>query len=401
MKKTLSLSILLSSILFGAGYQIPNHSINAQALATANVANAHGSDATYYNPANMVYNDKYHSIEITTSYVILEPVVYNSSDDNYDIESEKITTVIPSFHYVSQSLNDKGIRVGFSLLSPAGLTRKWKDMPASATSKKYMLKVLELNPTLAIPITPKLSIGLGFRYVMAKGEVDLDSGALYSLSMKGDGEAAGYNLALSYNPTKVLNISATYRSKISLRLDGDSDANFMGVPISSKGSIDAPIPANFIFAIAYKFSTKTTLEVTYDKTYWSTITETNFEFDNPTLEATLGKSTLKEWNDSVAYRVGLTQEVNSFTLMTGFAYSETASKDESYVTFSSPDTDFLTYSIGARYKLNESLEIGATALLARGEEREVSQVVSTGAELNGILRERDIYVFSFGMEYQF
>ena len=400
MKKTLSLSLLLSSLLYGAGYQIPNNSINAQALATANVANANGADAAYYNPANMVYNDKRDSIELSAAYVILEPISYDSSNNVFHIESEKTTSVIPSMHYVSHSLNDKGVRVGFSLVAPAGLTREWKEMPASATAKKYALEVIEFNPSVAIPITSKLSIGLGFRYVMASGEIELDSGATYALEMEGDAQAAGYNLAISYNATESLNISATYRSKIILDLEGNADAVFLGTPISSKASIVAPIPANFIFAVAYAFPTSTTLEVTYDKTYWSAVTDTNFEFDNPMLEATIGKTTPKEWNDSVAYRVGLTQKFDALTLMAGFAYSQNASEDEQYVTFSSPETNFRTYSLGARYALSDSLELGVTGLLARGEEREVSQPTNPSG-VNGTLGERDIYVFSFGAEYKF
>jgi len=72
--------------------------------------------------------------------------------------------VIPSLHYVSKELNDKGVRVGFSVVSPAGLTREWEDMPASATAKKYSLRTIELNPTVAIPLTSKFSLGLGLRW---------------------------------------------------------------------------------------------------------------------------------------------------------------------------------------------------------------------------------------------
>jgi len=408
MKKILPLFALLSSLLFGAGYQIPNNSINSQALSTANVANAHGADAAYYNPANMVYNDKRDSIELSVSYVTLEPISYSSSDNIYHIKSQTSTSIVPSLHYVSHKLNDKGIRIGFSIVSPAGLTREWKDAPASATAKNYTLNTIEFNPSVAIPITPTLSVGLGFRYILASGEIELDGSfiplspttAPYTLNMDGDAQAAGYNLAFSYNATKSLNISATYRSKIVLNIKGSADAIFAGTPISSKASISAPIPANFIFALAYTFPTGTTIETTYDKTYWSAITETNFEFDDPTLENTIGRTAPKKWNDTVAYRVGLTQKLSTMTLMTGFAYSTNASQDEQYVTFSSPETDFLTYSIGARYTINSNLELGLSALYAQGEERDISQPTHA-LGVNGTLGERDIYVLNFGAEYKF
>lgn len=407
MKKTLSLSLLLTSSIFAAGYQIPNNSINSQALSTANVANANGADASYYNPANMTYNDKRHSVELAGTYVQIEPGKYDSSNNAFHIESKRIQSVIPSLHYVSKELNDKGVRVGFSVVSPAGLTREWEDMPASATAKKYSLRTIELNPTVAIPLTSRLSLGLGFRYVMAEGEIALDGSSIpltattapYTLDMKGSGEAAGYNLAVSYNATDALNLSATYRSAINLRLSGSGDTTFAGTPITSNASIAAPIPANFIFAVAYEFPTGTTLEVTYDKTYWSIVQETNFEFENPTLEATLGKTQPKEWHDTVAYRVGLTQKLDALTLMAGFAYSPSAA-DEQYVTFSSPESNFLTYSLGARYDINDSFDISIAGMLAQGEERTISQPTNP-LGVNGVLSARDIYVLTFGAGYKF
>lgn len=407
MKKNISLSILLGANLFAAGYQIPSNSVNSLALSTAYVANANGADASYYNPANMVYNDVKHEIELTAIYVQLEPTNYDSADGNYQISSKRVQSAIPALHYVSKKLNDKGVRVGFSIVSPAGLTREWEDMPASATAKKYSLKTIELNPTVAIPVTNKLSVGLGFRYVMASGEIALDGSSIpltpvsapYTLDMTGSGEAAGYNLALAYKATDALNISATYRSAVMLTLSGSGDTTFAGTPITSDASIDAPIPANFIIAAAYKFPTNTTLEMTYDTTYWSVVQETNFEFEDPTLEATLGKTHAKKWHDTVAYRVGLTQKFDSLTVMAGLAYSPNAA-DEKYVTFSSPESDFMTYSMGTKYKINDSIELGLSGMLAQGEERTISQPTNP-LGINGVLSARDIYIVAFGAGYKF
>ena len=86
--------------------------------------------------------------------------------------------------------------------------------------------------------------------------------------------------------------------------------------------------------------------------------------------------------------------------MAGFAYSTNASQDEEYVTFSSPETDFLTYSLGTRYTINSNLELGLSALYAQGQEREVSQPTNA-LGVNGTIGERDIYVLNLGAEYKF
>ena len=101
MKKIVSLILLFTSLLFGAGYQIPNNSINSYALATANVANANGADTAYYNPANMVYNENQHKIECSLTFVSLSAVNYQStSGPAYDINSKDQQVLIPSLHPV-------------------------------------------------------------------------------------------------------------------------------------------------------------------------------------------------------------------------------------------------------------------------------------------------------------
>lgn len=417
MKKALTLSLIVSSSIFAAGYQIPNNSINSAALATANVANAHGADAAYYNPANMIRNEDRHIVEGSVTYASLSPINYKSSNGVYDIDSEKYTTFIPSLHYVSKKLNDAGVRLGFSIVAPAGLTREWKDFPASATSDKYALQTIEFNPSVAIPVNNKLSVGFGFRYVRAEGEIKLDGSVIpltmtttpYTLDMKGkDTSACGYNLALSYQATEAWNISATYRSKISLHLEGDADAYVGAIPIlfggasanrSSDASLDTPIPANLIIATAYTFDTGTTVEVTYDRTMWSAIKETNFEFNDPYLEGTLGVSKAKKWHDTEAYRMGITQKLDNLTLMGGIAYSTNAA-NEDYVSFSSPESDSMTYALGGRYQVNESLELGLAVLYADYDTRKVSQPTNA-IGVNGTLSDRTALTVTAGAIYKF
>lgn len=404
MKKALTLSLVLSSALFGVGYQIPNNSVNSNALATAYVANANGADAAYFNPAKMVYNDNAHEIEIGALYVLLSSINYNSISSPLDIQSEKEEAFIPSFHYTSPKLTSYDIRLGFSVVVPAGLTRQWKDFPASVSAEKFSLQTTEFNPSIAIPINDKLSVGFGLRYVIAEGEVMLDGSRLgpraFTVDMNGkESSAFGYNLAISYQATDALNISATYRSKIELDLQGDASTTLVGTPISSGVSLQTPIPANFIFAAAYTFSTDTTVELTYDRTMWSSVKETNFNYDNPVLEAVLGKSSPKKWHDTSAYRMGITQKLDEFTLMCGIGYSTNPATDE-YVSFSSPESDTMTYSVGTKYAINEDMEIGLAVLYSPNKSRTVYQPTNP-LGVNGTLSNKKAYTISTGLSYKF
>ncbi len=411
MKRSLTLSIILSSLLFGAGYQIPNNSVNSQALATANIAHAHGADTAYYNPARMIYNSNNHEIEGSLSYVKLSQVNYTPSSGAATIKSKKHDAFIPSFHYVSDKLSDSGVRVGFSMIAPAGLSREWENFPAIASAKKFALETIEFNPSIAIPINKKLSLGFGFRYVRAEGQIALDGSMLphapalgsinYTLSMEDgrDSSSFGYNMALSYQATDKWNISATYRSKILLDIKGTAQTTFGGTPITSGASMAVPIPANLILATAYTFHTGTTVEVTYDKTMWSAIKETNFNFDNPTLEATLGASTPKKWHDTHAYRMGITQELDALTLMCGIAYSTNAA-DEQYVSYSSPESDSMTYSIGGRYNISNTMDIGLAILYSQNDKRTVAQATNP-LGVNGTFSDKNVYTITVGGSYKF
>jgi len=398
-----TLFFILSLSLFGAGYQNPNSSVNSSALSTAYVANAHGADSSYYNPANMVNNISKDELEISLTYVSLEPIKYDSSDGVYHIKSKKYTTFIPSLHYVSGKLNDKGVRVGFSIVSPAGLCREWSDFPAVASAKKYKLQTLEFNPTLAIPITNKLSFGFGFRYIKALAEAKLDGSMLgpsaYTLNMKGSADAFGYNLALSYQYSDVLNISATYRSNIMLNLQGDADVALAGNPFSTSASLKTPVPASFVLATAYTFQTDTTVEVLYHRTMWSALRETNFEFDNAIVEAALGTPKEKRWHDGITYRVGITQKLGSTTLMAGFAYGENAA-DEKYVTFSSPESDAYVISCGGRYNVSDNFDIGLALLYTQNKSRTVSQPTNP-LGVNGTLSDKKVYSITIGSGFKF
>lgn len=400
MKKSISLLFTSTLSLFAAGYQIPNNSINSNALATANIANANGADTAYYNPANMIYNTNNHEIEASLTYVLLSPINYNPTDNSLpDIKSKKYSTVSPSIHYVSSKLSENGLRVGFSLAPTYGLTREWEDEPAIKTAKKFSLRAIEFNPSVALPITDKLSVGIGIRVVLASGEVQVVpvAGAV-SVDMKGDDTAYGYNLALSYKVSDTVKLSATYRSHIMLNLKGNAKILFAPVPTltDSTASLEVAIPDNFILACAYKVNPKTTVEFTFDTTFWSKVTETNFDYTNPIAEAALGTKKDKLWRDSYAYRLGITHLLNnSLTLMSGIAYNTNAS-EEKYVSFSSPEADSMTYSLGARYNSNENLDFGVALLYADYKDR-----TSNNTDVKGTFSSKDAVVITLGASYKF
>jgi len=401
MKKTTIGFFLSISYLYSAGYQNPNQSIDASALSTANVAYVKGADTAYYNPANMVHNPNKNDFELDITYISLSPINYKSSDEKYNINSNKITAFIPTFHYVSPKLGINDIRLGLSITSPFGLTREWDSFPANVTSKKYALKTIEINPTMAWQINDKTSFALGIRYLKGDAEAILDGQVLpnpYYLSMNGNAYDIGYNIAIAYHYTPQLHFAITYRSKMVLNLTGTSDAILSGNFIHSNANLSFLIPANLIVAVSYTFSNKLNIEVVYDKTYWSDTKKVDFDFSSPLLESIFGKPTAKKWNNSTAYRIGITKEFAVFDLLFGAAYGTNPAPQE-YVSFSSVESDSYVLSSGIKYKPYEDFSVGMAILYSKYDSRTVYS--ENPFSPNGTFDNKSAFTLSLGVEKTF
>jgi len=400
MKKYLLLPLALSCSLYAGGYKIPEVSTNGVALSAANIAHGHGADAAYYNPANMVFMDDGQNIEADLIYIGLDPVNYKGtvtgSTQVYDIDAKSEDFFIPSLHYVSPKIGENNVRIGFSMVVPGGLSKRWSDSPAVDKAEEFTLEVIELNPTLAIPITDKLAFAFGFRVIISSGVVK--SASAVSRDMTGDSIDMGYNLALSYKPTKNLEFGATYRSKVDLSVEGNAKLYSPTSLVYDGGaSVTVPLPAFATLAVAYTFETETTVEFVYEKTMWSAYKSLDFNyagnignlapyFDNPIA---------KNWHDSNAYRVGITQEFDGFTLMGGAVYDETPIPDET-LSFELPDSDAFSVSLGGRYQYNENINIGLSALYSMRDTRIVSN-----ADLQGEFSNSNVLIISAGLAYKF
>jgi long-chain fatty acid transport protein len=399
MKKLALLSVLTSSLLMAGEYKIPETSLNSMALSAAYVANAHGADAAYYNPANMVFEDT-HALEIDMTYISLSPIDYQPSAAGSDsISSESESFIVPSFHYVSPNFGD--MTFGFSLVVPGGLSKRWEDQPAKTYAKEFTLEVVELNPSIAYKINDQFAIGAGLRAVHSSGVVKSQSTA--SRDLEGDSWDFGYNLALTYRPTNALSLAATYRSNVDLTETGTAklyfpdNADYSGPHNKYDASVTVPLPAALNLAIAYTFETRTTVEFVYERTFWSAYKTLDFDYDESigSLTPMFDDPIDKDWDDVNTFRIGLTQEYDTWTGMLGFAIDESPVPEKS-LNFELPDSDAMLFSLGGRYQINESWNVGMSALLDLKESRSVEN-----EHIDGEFTDAKAYLITLGVEYTF
>jgi len=409
-EKILLTSLVASSMLMASGYKIPETSTNSVALSGANIAHTRSADAAYDNPANMIFMENTNQIEADLMYIGLSGTKFDGSvygTNTGGLTSEEQAFSVPSVHYVSPKLGENGVRIGLSIVVPGGLTREWKEEPAKTSAEEFTLQMMEINPTVAYEITNDLAIAFGFRLVDTNGVVKSDGThptyAKMSRDMIGNSIDYGYNLALAYHPMDNLELAATYRSKVNLTVNGSADLSVINGTSTYSGdaSVTIPLPATFSAAAAYTFSTKTTVEFVYEVSYWSAYESLDFEYDGTVNNATniFAASVPKNWKDTNAFRLGITQELDSVTLMAGALIDESPTPEET-LNFESPGSDSFSVSLGGRYQIDESLNVALSVLYSMKEDREVSDSVNLN-KINGTFSNSNALLISAGVGYKF
>ena len=387
MKKIVLLSLVATTALLAGGYKIPESSVNAVALSNAYVANANGADASYYNPANMVFSEnKGGAIEVDLTYIGFSKINYKSANGVYDIDSKAENFIVPTLHYVSPVVGD--FRFGLSIVSPAGLSKRWSDSPASLYSKEFTLQTVEINPTVAYKLNDQFAIAVGARGVYSSGKV---KNALYTLD--GTGMDWGYNLALTLKPDKDTNVAVTYRSQIDLHVSGDTSTT--ATTINSGVKVTLPLPATLTFAASHTFNNTTTVEALLEHNVWSAYDKLDFNFNNATNETNLGKPITKNWEDTDTFRIGVTHKYEKITAMAGFAYDPSPIPNATF-SYELPDTTGKIFSLGGRYDISNRVNIGIAGLVDVEDNRKINNAI-----LNGEISNGRAYLVSLGMEYKF
>ena len=391
MKKIILLSTITSSLIMAGAYKIPEQSLNSVALSAAYVAHTSGADTAYANPANMAFMEDKQFAEVGASWVHLEAnnfkgfQAYSPTDVQVaDNKSEIENLQIPFLHYVSNRIG--AFRWGASLTVPGGLTKRWDSGHQKVSAEEFTLKVVELNPVVSYKVSDNFALGGGLRFIYSEGIVNSDGGEIKPLKreMSGDSIDFGYNLAMTYKPRTDINVAVTYRSKIDLEEEGEANLYLFGVGKQYSANVSVPLPASLNFSVSKTWAEKYTVELNYEKTYWSASKKLDFNYDKPIqplLVASFDAPRVRSWNDTDTFRIGLTAEVTpTITLMAGYVKDETPI-EKKYLSYELADSDQNIYSVGVRMKANENLSYGLAYLHTQKE----SISLASGENDNGII----------------
>ena len=407
--KTTALSLLTSSLLVASGYRLPETSLNSTALSAAYVANAHGADAAYYNPANMAFDENINRVEGALTYINLAEISYTDNRSAlFNAKSKEEKLFAPSFFLTSKDYN--GIRYGFSLTVPGGLSKRWESPFAKLFAEEFTLEIVELNPVASYKVNENFALGGGLRIVHTSGVVKSDGVPITVASggavnkpaardMEADSIQFGYNVAATYKPDSAISIAATYRSNVDLDVEGNAKLYLSGTKLYDGGaSVDVPLPAVAALALSYDFGA-TVIELEYDKTFWSEYKALDFQFNDTVpraLQSAFDDPKARNWKDTNAFRIGVTHQLNDkLTLMGGFAIDENPAPTAN-IAFELPDSDATLYSGGFRYQYSDALEIGASILYDAKDDRKI-----VNEALNGEFKDASALLVTTGIAYKF
>ena len=400
MKKLLLVSAVAATSLMAQAYKIPEQSLNSTALAGAYVSHATTADAAYYNPANMAFMSSGKHLELNAMYIHLNPVEFSGSvgaNGPHTAESASEDFLIPQVYLVGAPIGeDEDLRLGLSVNTPAGLSKRWPEGVESQSAEEFTLKVVEVNPTISYRFMDNLAIAAGVRFVYSEGVIKT-SPAGGGLDLEGNSWDIGYNLALSYRPYESWGVALTYRSNVDLTEEGgDKFTHPTYGTMTTPASVTVPLPATFTLATDVDITESTNIEFVYERDFWSAYDELNIQI--PAFGPLPGQPSPKNWEDANTFRLGLTQALDdSFDLMVGLAYDETPVPDET-LGFELPDNNAYIGSIGLRWAVNDELDLGAAFLYDMKEKRSVS---GNDNGIDGTFSSSSAFMASIGLGYRF
>jgi long-chain fatty acid transport protein len=345
------------------------------------VAVISSAESVFFNPAGISFLDGKMNFSLGVSGILADTKYENSEfGDSFSTESGIST---PLNFYATYKAND-WLSFGLGVYTPYGSSVEWeKDWSGSHLVNNIDLQAIFVQPTIALKISDKLSIGGGPIYV--NGAVNFNKNLSRSLTdangnrtnvtveQKGI-SAWGYTLGMMIKPIENLNIGFNYRSKVIVKAE-NGDADFQNVSPNlpndlSDGSFNAelPLPAEITLGLSYKFSKKFLFAFDYNFAKWSEYEALVVEFDN---DANISTSP-RDYKDSETFRFGLQYDATKkITVRTGIYFDESPVQD-GYFAPETPRNDSTGYTAGLSYKINDKLSIDASFLYLHFKEIENS-----------------------------
>ncbi|WLQ13145.1 outer membrane protein transport protein [Hahella aquimaris] len=382
-------ALALSNSALAAGFQLVEHSASGMGRAYAGEA-AIADDASVLaaNPAAMSLIEK---STFSGALSFIDPNVEVDGTRNIGPlpnldagkDSAAPSALVPAVYYV-HPLNDQ-VTVGIGAFSNFGLETDYgNDYGASDIANKTSITTVNINPSVAYKLNDQFSLGLGINYVRAEAELlstmPDSTGPLArakNVDLSGDGDTWGWNAGVLWNLSQDTRLGLSYRSKLSIKLEGDIKSDTIAA-FNDSGSLTVDLPDITELSLFQRINDQLAVHASVTYMGWEHFDKLEVKL-NSGLDQVLKQ---ENWDDSIRYAIGATYNVdNNLTLRAGLALDETPVAEENR-SLSIPDADRMWYSIGATYKVNANISVDAGYTHLNGDKVYLSEE-STLGEFNG------------------
>lgn len=377
---------------------------NASSLGNAyagTAAVAENASTIFFNPAGMT---KLNAHEYSVGVNFIKPS-YTFTNANSNVGALANTGnggngghlgVVPNA-YFSWGIN-KDLYVGLGISAPFGLKTEYDDAwIGAAQSRKFEIKTINFNPSVAYRINDAISVGAGVNYQKLDAQYIRTAGVLAApfplststVNLQLSDSAWGWNVGVLLNPTPDTRIGIAYRSAIAYQATGTVDVTGPSAAFnaSRNGTADATIklPATLTFSLAHQANERLQILGDLAWTGWNSIPKVDIytSASGPNVPGqTLDTSFHNTWRAAL----GVTYALNdAMKLKAGIAYDQTPVPDAAHRMVSLPDNDRTWFSVGGQWKPTRSsaVDLGLAYLYMPDSTVNNNQLASARGLVNG------------------
>lgn len=412
----------LASFAQAQAFYLQEQSVRAQGRAFSGEAADTGVDSLWWNPASIAGMEggeaAVHASVILPrgkvtdkGTVIVRPAQAPAGVGGDPVAKNPISNGVLPSGAVAYGFGK--VAFGLAVTSPYSFTTNYaSDSWARYTADKTKLRTIDIQPSVAVAVTPELSLGgaLNVEHVDASlGNYLPNLSPLLAdghQTLAGKGWDVGWSAGAQYH-SGPLSIGLAYKSSIRHTLSGTvTTEGLLGPLASQNGSIATKArfstPWQAVGSVRYKATDKLTLNAQVVRYGWN-------KFDTIDLGAPLNVAIPEHYHNSWSYAGGIDYALNpKWTVRAGVQYGQSPTRDgarDARV----PDSDRWNFSAGTSYTVSKAFTIDAAASYIAFKDASIDRttaayagsVVQTPILVDGELSDASALVFSLGARVAF
>lgn len=312
--------------------------------------------------------------------------------------------------YMSWALN-KDVYAGIGFGAPFGLVTEY-DNPwlGGAQALKFDIKTYNINPSIALRATERVSIGAGISIQRMEVEysrlaaVVSPALATTKATLSAGDTSWGWNVGALFTLSPSTKVGVSYRSKIRHTLEGDLSVRGPAQGASAaltSGSAKAfvELPDTFILSVAQQLNDKWEMLGDVSWTGWSSIDKVDIVRTSGTLSGRTVQTLDTAFRDSWRYALGANYRFSdTLKLKFGVAYDQTPVPDTAHRLVSLPDANRTWLTTGAQIKLDKAstVDLGAAYIQVSESHIDNRQASLGRGDVKGVY---DARVWILGAQY--